>query len=75
MKKFFDKGLHTVRYSSRNWSGTWNDMSIEHRGMSEAKTSGGIVHKTLRNEDALDIWFHFVEQTSKVSGKIENLIK
>ena len=50
-------------------------MSIEHRGMREAKTSGGIVHKTLCNEDALDIWFHFVEHISKVSGKIENLIK
>ena len=50
-------------------------MSIEHRGMREAKTSGGIVHGTLRSEDALDIWFHFVEHASKVSGKIENFIK
>ena len=50
-------------------------MSIEHRGMREVKTSGRIVHGTLRNEDALDIWFHFVEHTSKVSGKIENLVK
>ena len=75
VKKFFEKGLHTVRYLSRNWSGTWTARSIEHIGMREAKTSGGIVHGTLRNEDSLDIWFHLVEHTSKVSGKIENLIK
>ena len=40
VKKFFVKGLHTVRYSSRNWSGIWSDMSIEHRRMRETKTSG-----------------------------------
>ena len=32
-------------------------MNIEHSGIREAKASGGIVHGTLRNEDALDIWF------------------
>ena len=40
MDEVFGKGHHTVRYLSRNWSGTGSDMSIEESVMREAKTSG-----------------------------------
>ena len=42
MDEVFGKGHHTVRYSSRNWSGTGSDMSIDESVMREAKTSGGL---------------------------------
>ena len=67
MDEVFGKGHHTVRYSSRNWRGTWSDMSIEESVMREAKTSAGIGHGALRHEDALGSWFLFIEHTSKVS--------
>ena len=67
MDEVFGKGHHTVRYSSRNWSGTGSDMSIEESVMTEAKTSGGIGHGALCHEDALESWFISIEHTSKVS--------
>ena len=67
MDEFFGKVNHTVRYSSRNWRGTWSDMSIEQSLMREANTSSGIGHGALRHEDALGSWFLFIEHTSKVS--------
>ena len=67
MDEAFGKGHHTVRYSSRNWRGTGSDMSIEQSVMREAKTFGGIGHGALRHEDALESWFLFIENTSKVS--------
>ena len=62
MDEVFGKDHHTVRFSSRNWTGTRSDMSIEESVMREAKTSGGIGH-----EDILGSWFLFIEHTSKVS--------
>ena len=67
MDEVFGKGHHTVRYSSRNWRGTWSDMSIKESVMREAKTSGGIGHGVLCHEDALGSWFLFIDHTSKVS--------
>ena len=55
------------RYSSRNWSGTGSDMSIEESVMRETKTSGGIRHGAQCCEDALGSWFLFIEHASKVS--------
>ena len=52
VKKFFDEGFHTIRYASRNWSGTWSDMAIEESVMRDAKSSGGLSHGTLRDLDA-----------------------
>ena len=65
MDEVFGKGHHTVRYSSRNWRGTWSDMSIEESVMREAKASGGIGHGALHHEDALGSRFLFIEHTSK----------
>ena len=67
MDEVFGEDHHTVRYSSRNWSGTGFDMSIEESVMREAKTSGGIGHGALCYEDALGSWFLFIEHASKVS--------
>ena len=67
MEDVFGNGHHTVRHSSRNWSGTGYDMIIEESVMIEAKTSGGIGHGALRHEDALESWFLFIDHTSKVS--------
>ena len=67
MDEVFGKDHHTVRISSRNWTGTRSDMSIGESVMREAKTSGGIGHGALRHEDALGSWFLFIEHTSKVS--------
>ena len=67
MDEVFGKDHHTVRFSSRNWTGTRSDMSIEESVMREAKTSGGIGHGALSHEDALGSWFLFIEHTSKVS--------
>ena len=66
--EFFLGGLHTVRYSQRNWSGHWSDMAIEESVMRDAKTSGGLVHGTLRNIDSsLDTWFLYASHTAEVS--------
>ena len=67
MDEVFGKDHHTVRFSSRNWTGTRSDMSIEESVMREAKTSGGIGHGALRHEDALGSWFLSIEHTRKVS--------
>ena len=67
MDEVFAKGHHTVRYSSRNWSGTGSDMSIEESVMREAKTSGWIGHGAVCYEYALASWFLFIEHASKVS--------
>ena len=67
MDEVFGKDQHTVRFSSRNWTGTRTGMSIEESVMREAKTSCGIGHGALRHEDALGSWFLFIEHTSKVS--------
>ena len=67
MDEVFGKDHHTVRISSRNWTGTRFDMSIEESVMREAIASGGIGHGALRHEDALGSWFLFIEHTSKVS--------
>ena len=67
MDVVFGKDHHTVGISSRNWTGTRFDMSIEESVMREAKTSGGIGHGALRHEDALGSWLLFIEHTSKVS--------
>ena len=67
MDEVFGQDHHTVRFSSRNLTGTKSDMSIEESVMREAKTSGGIGHGALRHEDALGSWFLFIEHTSKVS--------
>ena len=73
--EFFHDGLHTVRYSSRNWSGTWPDMSIEESIMRHSKSSGGLTHGTMRNfETSLKTWFAFSQCTSSVSGEVERLI-
>ena len=67
MDEVFRKDHHTVRISSRNWTGTRSDRSIEESVMREVKTSGGIGHGALCHEDALGSWFLFIEHTSKVS--------
>ena len=67
MDEVFGKGYHTVRYSSRNWSGTGSDMSMEESVKREAKTSGRIGHGALCYEDTLGSWFLFIEHASKVS--------
>ena len=54
MKKLFDEGFHTIRYASRNWSGTWSDRAIEESVMRDAKSSGGLSHGTLR--DLMHLW-------------------
>ena len=53
MDEVFGKDHDTVRFSSRNWTGTRPDISIEESVMREAKTSGEIGHGALRHEDAL----------------------
>ena len=75
MNEAFGKVHHTVRYSSRNWSGTRSDMSIEELVMREAKTSGGIGYGALRHEDTLGSWFLFIEHTSKVSADYAGSIR
>ena len=69
MEEALGKGHHTVRYLSRNWSGTGSGMSIEESVMREAKISGGIGHGALFHEDALGSWLLFIEHTSKIMNK------
>ena len=77
MDEVFGKGHHTVRYSSKNMSGTGSDMSIEESVMREAKTSDGIGHGTLCQEDALGsrLPFILIEHISKVSEDYAGLIR
>ena len=47
-------GLHTVRYSTYEWSGVWTDMPIEQNFMKACKSSGGLTSGRLRNAQSAE---------------------
>ena len=71
VREFFGAGRHTVRYSESAWSGTWSDLSIEESLMRYSKSSGGLSHASMRNDDALDTLLLIATHTADVSQIME----
>jgi hypothetical protein len=53
-RQFLD-GEHTVRRTSKSWSGIWTDLSIEQILMKSLKGKGGVVGKGI-TENVLRVW-------------------
>ena len=56
--EFFGACHPTVRYSDRERTGTWSDISIKETLMRSTKFSGGQARGTMRNYDSLKVWLH-----------------
>ena len=65
--EFFGAGHHTVRYSDREWAGTWSGMSIEETLMRSTKSSGGLARGAMRNDDSLKVWLHTATHKAVIS--------
>ena len=46
----FQQGYYTIRKSDRFWAGLWTDLVIEQSLMRTAKSRGGGVNQSLRND-------------------------
>ena len=53
--KQFLNGEHTVRRTSKSWSGIWTDLSIEQILMKSLKGKGGVVGRGI-TENVLHVW-------------------
>lgn len=73
---FVHRGLHTVRYSTNEWSGIWSDMAIEQKFMKVCKTSGGLTGGRFRNKDsAHKMYCGILNHSSKINEVMGDKLK
>ena len=65
---FEENGNHVVKYSVKEWSGVWSDLTIEQTLMKNSKSEGGISGCPFRNaESAQRVWVQALDHMSLIN--------